>query len=118
MRDVVKAAKALSNETRIRILNLLRERECCVCEVMEVLDISQTKASRNLNILLNAGFLSLRHDGLWAYYSIDKRGPRKYISAFLKAVQLGVSGDNTTAKDVRRLKQSEPAGPQCCTKSR
>ena len=71
MRDLVRAAKALSDETRLRILNLLLERECCVCEVMQVLEISQTRASRNLNILLDAGFLKVRKEGLWAYYSID-----------------------------------------------
>jgi DNA-binding transcriptional ArsR family regulator len=40
MRELVKAFKALSDETRLRILNLLLERECCVCEVMQALDIS------------------------------------------------------------------------------
>ena len=69
MRDLVRAAKALSDETRLRILNLLLERECCVCEVMQVLEISQTRASRNLNILLDAGFLKMRKEGLWAYFS-------------------------------------------------
>jgi ArsR family transcriptional regulator len=39
MRDLVEAAKALADETRLRILNLLLERECCVCEVMQVLEI-------------------------------------------------------------------------------
>ena len=48
MRELVEAFEALSNETRLRILNLLLERECCVCEVMQALQISQTRASRNL----------------------------------------------------------------------
>ena len=52
MYNLVKATKALSDETRLRILNLLLAGECCVCEVMQVLDISQTRASRNLNVLL------------------------------------------------------------------
>jgi DNA-binding transcriptional ArsR family regulator len=42
------------------MLNLLIRRECCVCEVMQVLGISQTRASRNLNLLYDAGFLKLR----------------------------------------------------------
>ena len=60
MRDTVKAFKALSDETRLRILNVLLERECCVCEVMQALDISQTRASRNLAALYDAGFLKLK----------------------------------------------------------
>ena len=80
MRDTIKAFKALSDETRIRILNILLERECCVCEVMQALDISQTRASRNLAALLDAGFLKLRRDGLWALYSIDKESTKGYFS--------------------------------------
>ncbi len=57
MRDFVKLFKALSDETRLRMLNVLLERECCVCEVMQALDISQTRASRNLAALYEAGFL-------------------------------------------------------------
>jgi ArsR family transcriptional regulator len=64
MREFVKAFKALSDETRVRILKLLLERECCVCEVMQALDISQSRASRNLGILHDAGFIKARRDGL------------------------------------------------------
>jgi ArsR family transcriptional regulator, arsenate/arsenite/antimonite-responsive transcriptional repressor len=49
MHGLIKAVKSLSDETRLRMLNLLLQRECCVCEVMQVLDISQTRASRNLS---------------------------------------------------------------------
>ena len=80
MRDVIKAFKALSDETRLRILNLLMERECCVCEVMQALEISQTRASRNLSALYDAGFLKLRKDGLWSLYSIDEEGMTDYLS--------------------------------------
>ena len=77
MRDLIKSLKALSDETRLRILNVLMERECCVCEVMQALDISQSRASRNLAALYDAGFLKLRKDGLWSLYSIDKDGMKE-----------------------------------------
>ena len=57
MREIVKAFKALSDETRLRIINLLLQRECCVCEVVQALGISQTRASRNLAQLYDAGLL-------------------------------------------------------------
>ena len=72
MRQLIKTFKALSDETRLRILNVLTERECCVCEVMQALDISQTRASRNLSQLCDAGFLKFRRNGLWVLYSIEK----------------------------------------------
>jgi ArsR family transcriptional regulator len=74
MRETVKAFKVLSDETKLRILNLLLERECCVCEVMQALEISQSKASRGLTALYDAGFLKMRKNGLWSLYSIEREG--------------------------------------------
>jgi ArsR family transcriptional regulator len=102
MRKIVRAAKALSDETRLRILNLLLERECCVCEVMRVLDISQTRASRNLNVLYAAGFLKVRRQGLWAYYSIDYSALGD-LAPLLNAVELGLKNDRTADLDRKRL---------------
>ena len=114
MRDLVKAAKALSDETRLRILNLLLERECCVCEMMQVMDISQTRASRNLNILYDAGFLKLRREGLWAYYSVDKTDLEDYLSLFLDAVKRGLTANKVADLDRAHLKDAQRLGPQCC----
>ena len=60
MQEIVKTMKALSDETRLRILKILLEKECCVCEIMQALDIFQSRASRNLGILQNAGLLKTR----------------------------------------------------------
>jgi ArsR family transcriptional regulator len=109
MRDLVRAAKALSDETRLRILNLLLERECCVCEVMQVLDISQTRASRNLNILYNTGFLKMRRQGLWAYYSIDYSALGEHLAPLLSAVEVGLRGNKMADLDRRRLLKNNQA---------
>ncbi len=79
MREFVKACKALSDETRVRILHLLMERDCCVYEVMRILEISQTRASRNLSALYDAGFLELSRDGARCRYSIDRGGVKKIL---------------------------------------
>ena len=113
MHDLVRAVKALSDETRIRILNLLLVRECCVCEVMQVLDISQTRASRNLNVLYDAGFLKLRREGLWAYYSIYKADLEEYLSLLLSAVERGLTENKVASLDREHLKAAQRLGPQC-----
>jgi ArsR family transcriptional regulator len=114
MRDLVKAAKALSDETRLRILNLLLIRECCVCEVMQVLNVSQTRASRNLNLLHDAGFLKVRREGLWAYYSIDKADIREFMSLLVNAVEKGLVGNKVANLDREHLKDTQRLGPNCC----
>jgi len=113
MRELVKALKALSDETRLRILNLLLERECCVCEVMQVLDISEPRASRNLSALYNAGFLKLRREGLWALYSIDRGGLEEQYAHLVEAVKKALEGNETALLDKQRLQQTERVGPNC-----
>ena len=118
MRQLVKAFKALSDETRLRILNLLIERECCVCEVMQALNISQTRASRNLTALYDAGFLKLRREGLWALYSIDKTGLAGQYLEMVSIVKKSLERNKVAKQDLERLKQAERVGPdwvsRCC----
>ncbi|MCW4021528.1 MAG: metalloregulator ArsR/SmtB family transcription factor [Candidatus Bathyarchaeota archaeon] len=64
--------KALSDETRLRILKLLSLREMCVCEVMVALDLTQPTASHHLNLLQNVGLVEDRKEGKWVFYSIAK----------------------------------------------
>ncbi len=118
MRDLVKAFRALSDEIRLRILNLLLERECCVCEVMQALGISQTRASRNLGALYDAGFLRLRKDGLWSLYSIDNEAVQEYFSDLVAVVNKALEGNEVVAQDRERLKKAERVGPGCATNSK
>jgi ArsR family transcriptional regulator len=116
MRELIKTFKALSDETRLRILNLLLERECCVCEVMQVLNISESRASRNLSFLYDAGFLKLRRQGLWALYSIDKEGLKPHYTDLLEAVRKALEGNEVASLDKQRLQQAERIGPNCVVK--
>ena len=118
MRELVKTLKALSDETRLRILNLLLERECCVCEVMQALDISQTRASRNLSALYDAGLLKLRKDGLWSLYSIDREGMEDYYSDLVDAVRKALEGNKVVNIDRERLRKAERVGPGCARRMR
>lgn len=72
MEKLLDVLKALSDETRLRILNLLYEKELCVCDVMETLQISQAKASRHLIYLKNAGLVKDRKHAQWAYYALTR----------------------------------------------
>jgi ArsR family transcriptional regulator, arsenate/arsenite/antimonite-responsive transcriptional repressor len=71
MKETARFFKALSDESRLKMLWLLfNHRELCVCDVMAVLDITQSKASRHLAALRHIGIASDRKDGLWSYYSL------------------------------------------------
>lgn len=71
MRALAGLFKALADETRLEMLALLVQRdELCVCRFEEALDITQSKASRHLRYLLNAGLVTDRRDGIWVHYRI------------------------------------------------
>lgn len=113
MEDLIKATKALSDETRLRILKVLLERECCVCEVMQALDISQSRASRNLGILQDAGFLKTRRDGLWIVYSIDWQAVNRYATSLAKLIKDSPISNELLEKDKQRLQHAKRIGPGC-----
>ena len=69
--------KALSDSTRLRILSLLAQGECCVCELERALQLSQPNISRQLNLLKTSGLLQSRKQAQWAFYQISSN----FISA-------------------------------------
>ena len=111
MKNLIKTAKAISDETRIRILKVLLERECCVCEVMQALDISQSRASRNLGILENAGFVKPRRDGLWIVYSIDKQTMNSHAASLTEMLRSSLIDEEIVMRDRERLSHATRVGP-------
>ena len=70
MQQYVDLFKALADETRVRIVALLSEKELCVCQIEAALVLSQVKVSRHLTILKYAGLVKGRKEGTWVYYSL------------------------------------------------
>ena len=67
----LKSVAALNDETRVLLLRFLDENgETCVCDMQNSLDMIQSRLSRHLKILKEAGFLKVQRKGTWAYYSI------------------------------------------------
>ena len=108
-----RAAQALSDGTRIRILNLLLEQECCGCEVMQALGISQTRASRHLKVLSRAGFVDVKTDGLYSIYSLKKDSRRqRFYADLLDAVREVLKGNSQARRDIARLQKAPGCKPQ------
>lgn len=118
MREINKAFKILADESRLRVLLLLQEKECCVCEVMQALEISQSKASRILSALYDVGFLTLRKDGLWSLYSIDRDGMNGFLKDILKTTVKAYEDDKQTLMDLERLRVAERVSPRYVERTR
>ncbi|MCM8782085.1 MAG: metalloregulator ArsR/SmtB family transcription factor [Candidatus Omnitrophica bacterium] len=72
MKKYLDLFSALSDETRLRIMVLLSEKELCVCQIEAALNLPQAKVSRHLAVLRYAGLVRDRRDGLWVYYSLSE----------------------------------------------
>ena len=91
MKEPAQFFKALADESRLKMLWLLfNQRELCVCDVMAVLEITQSKASRHLAALRNAGLATDRKEGLWSYYSLCSVED-KLIKEHLKLLRTSLS---------------------------
>ena len=102
MRETTNLLKALTDETRLRILALLGQGELCVCDLMAVLQLPQSTVSRHLALLKNAGWVIDRRQGLWMYYRLADEGTPFWM-ALQPSILAHLSGLATPKKDLERL---------------
>lgn len=98
--------KALADQTRLRILNLLVQHpELCVCELTDTLALAQPKISRHLAILREAGLLQDRKLGLWVHYRLH-RELKPWTQAILNHLHLASQDELIYQQDRERLQQA------------
>lgn len=71
MKKIAEFYKALGDEARLKILEMLVDREMCVCEIIDRLNLSQPAVSHHLKTLKHAGLVNDVRDGKWIYYSLN-----------------------------------------------
>jgi ArsR family transcriptional regulator, arsenate/arsenite/antimonite-responsive transcriptional repressor len=100
--DLARLFAALSDRTRLRLLNLMNGREVCVCYFVEILGQSQPKISRHLAYLRRAGIANARREGKWMHYRI-RRPADAGAAAILEATLRSFAGDREMQSDIARL---------------
>jgi ArsR family transcriptional regulator, arsenate/arsenite/antimonite-responsive transcriptional repressor len=101
--------RALSDKTRLRILNLLLGGEKCVCDLVGVLGCPQPTASRHLAYLRKAGLVTVRKEGVWCYYQLAPASS-DFEAALRKCIECCAELPRL-AKDLEKLKQQRAS---CC----
>ena len=100
--------RALADPTRLRLLNLIGDREICVCYLVEILCISQPKISRHLAYLRRAGIALARREGRWIHYRLTV--PKDDIAAsILRATMAHLEKRHDLQQDIAKLQFA------CCT---
>jgi len=106
--DLVRLLKALGDETRLRIFALLTKAELCVCEIEDILDLSQSLVSNHLAVLRRAGLVESRRDAedaRWVFYRADAAAAaalRERLGALLEVRT--APGDRRRAEQVCRIR--------------
>lgn len=77
--------KLLGDKTRLTILSFLKHQELCVCELVDLLNVSQPAMSQHLKKLRLAGILRERKQGTWVYYRLNEEIP-EYVSVIIEAL--------------------------------
>ena len=99
--------RALADATRLRLLNLIADREICVCYFVEILDQPQPKISRHLAYLRNAGIVTTRRDGKWKHYRIVMP-PNEGAAKVLREILEWFKEEKTMQSDRAKLSKA------CC----
>lgn len=121
MRELTNVFKALSDETRLRILKLLERGELCVCDIVAAFNIVQPKVSFHLRVLKTAGLLKDRKEGKWMHYRIDDSDLFKrllVLSVIEKIPENNVQEDRKRLEEFMRNKAQGQAASTCKEKTR
>src|SRR5215216_3096315 len=94
--------KALADRTRLRLLNLMRDDEVCVCFFVEILKTNQPKISRHLAYLRRAGIVDARREGQWMHYRVAEPADPN-AARLLKDVMSWLASEQEMQRDRERL---------------
>ena len=114
MDQALKSLKAVSDVTRVRLLLLLMEREACVCELMAVFGMAQSKLSHHLLMLRDTGFLEGEKRGKWNYYRLKPTALNRFNKDLLSSLSKNLVGESVITKDRKSLQEVKKRMKICC----
>lgn len=104
MREILKLFSALSDETRLRIYLLLSKEELCVCELVNILDMEQSRISHSLRILKEAGLVDNQREGARIIYSAN---PKMFKSRLIQGLKSELMLSTTDLKNLVKCKKEK-----------
>jgi ArsR family transcriptional regulator len=106
--------RAFSDRTRLRLLNMLRGGETCVCDLVDVLAVPQPKVSRHLAYLRRAGLVMARKDGLWMHYHLAP-AKSEFHKSLLNCLACCFQSVPELKRDIERLgRKPSSCSTDCC----
>jgi ArsR family transcriptional regulator len=113
--ELISVGKAFADATRVRILAAVRNRELCVCELCDALDVTQSTLSTHLQVIRDAGLVNTRKQGKWVYYSLNPK-VTPLLESIFDFFDRGLKANRTIQSDARKLARrlNERKDGACC----
>jgi DNA-binding transcriptional ArsR family regulator len=111
LQNYERVMKSVADPTRVRILKLLEGGEMCVCQVIAILEFSQSTISKHLFLLKMAGLVKERREGKWMHYSLDGSAGSPYARKMLQTLKGWLNDDPAFEKDRKREAIAREMGP-------
>jgi len=111
LRDYEMVMKSVADPTRVRILKLLEAGEMCVCQIVAILELSQSTISKHLFLLKMAGLVRERQEKKWVHYSLDGSEGFPYARKMLNTLKGWLNDDAMIGRDRKREALAREIGP-------
>jgi DNA-binding transcriptional ArsR family regulator len=111
LRDYEMVMKSVADPTRVRILKLLETGEMCGCQIVAVLELSQSTVSKHLFLLKMAGLVKERKEKKWVHYALTRSGGSPYAGKMLTTLRGWLNDDPVVERDRKRETLARELGP-------
>ena len=106
MQTFLTITKALSDESRVRALLSVKDCELCLCQLIDVLELSPATVSKHMNLLCQAGLVERRKEGKWHFYRMTGQDASRSVRRALDWVLAELDRDPSLRRDVRRVREA------------
>jgi ArsR family transcriptional regulator, arsenate/arsenite/antimonite-responsive transcriptional repressor len=120
LRDLTTITKALSDETRVRVLMAMQRGELCVCQIVELVGLATSTVSKHMSILKQARLVESRKDGRWIHYRRADPDAHPVVRDALDWIARSLAGDPLVRGDRQRVAAICTSDPQelCAARGR
>ncbi len=112
MREFMDVTKALADENRVRALMVLKDRELCVCQIIELLGLAPSTVSKHMAILRQARLVESRKEGRWNHYQRAEAAGVPFVADTLAWLDASLENTPTVHADQKKLKKILKLDPE------
>ena len=107
MEQFTKIFKALADPNRVRIMKMLEQKQLCVCEITEILNLSTSTVSSHLSLLRRAGLIDYEKNGKWVDYKINRESRDLILNQIIALMPAWLNDDEIVKIDLENLKTAD-----------